>query len=166
VSAGRDLLWGYFFEDVEVGDRIELGATLSEAHLLIAGGAFGDPGPNHLDEEHAAGGRFGTRVVHGPLSMGVMTSVLGQYFGQGIVALRDLSARFLAPVSPGDTLRCRWTVVAREERPHLSGGGLVTLEGAGSVRAGDERTVCLTCEATLAVGSRAVLAGALVERRA
>lgn len=166
MSAGRNLLWGHFFEEVDVGDRIELGTTLSEAHLLLASGAFGDPGPNHLDEEHAAEGRFGTRVVHGPLSMGVMTSVLGQYFGQSIVALRELSARFLAPVHPGDTLRCRWTVVGRDSRPHLGGGGLVSLDGAGSVRAGADRTVCLTCEATLALGSRATLTGALVDRRA
>jgi 3-hydroxybutyryl-CoA dehydratase len=166
VSAGRDLLWGHFFDDVEPGDRIELGTTLGESHLTLAIGAFGDPGPNHLDEEHAAAGRFGTRVVHGPLSMGLMTSVLGQYFGQSIVGLKDFSARFHAPVRPGDTLRCAWTIVSKEPRAHLAGGGLVRLEGEGSVGALGARTVCLACAATLAVGARDALRETLVARRA
>ncbi len=161
---GRDLLWGHFFEDVEVGDRIELGVTLEGAHLILAAGLFGDPGPNHLDEEHAAGGRFGRRVAHGPLSMGIMTSVLGQYFGQSIVALKDFSARFVSPVFPGDTLRCLWTIEEKTPREHLAGGGLVRLEGTGSVRA-DEPRMCLACAATLVVGARAELAPMLSERR-
>jgi 3-hydroxybutyryl-CoA dehydratase len=165
MAARRELLWGWFYEDVEPGCRIELGMTVGEAQLASAVAAFGDPGPNHVDEEHAAAGRFGARVVHGPVSLGVMTSVLGQYFGQSIVALRDLSGQFRSPVYVGDTLRCEWRVVSKKPREKLAGGGLLGMEGAAMVRRDGKLVVCVECEATLAVGARAVLEPMLLERR-
>jgi 3-hydroxybutyryl-CoA dehydratase len=165
MAAERELVWGYFFEDVEPGARMELGMTLEAANVAAALAAFADPGPNHIDEEHAASGRFGRRVVHGTVSLGAMTSVLGQYFGQSIVALRDLSSRFRAPVYLGDTLRCEWTIVSKEPRDHLAGGGLVALSGVGFVRREGDAVTCLSCDATIAIGSRAAIEPALVERR-
>lgn len=167
MSGGEDsdLLWGYFYEDVEPGMRMQLGVTLDPAHVVLAVGLFADPGPNHLDEEHAAGGRFGSRVVHGPLSVGLMTGVLGQYFGQSIVALADLAARFRRPVYPGDTLRCAWTVVDKEPREDLGGGGLVKLGGTASVERDGEDVPCVLCEATLAVGSRSSLGERILKER-
>lgn len=165
MPAGKDLVWGYFFDEIEEGMRFELGITLDMAHVLAAISAFGDPGPNHLDEEHAASGRFGTRVVHGTLSLGAMTSVFGQYFGQSIVALRDISGRFKAPVYVGDTLRCEWTVVRKEPREHLAGGGLLELEGKGMVRREGEFVTCVEASSSIALGARAALEPALVERR-
>lgn len=165
MGTGKELVWGYFFEDVEVGCRLELGITLEAAHVLAATGVFGDPGPNHLDEEHAGAGRFGRRLVPGTLSLGAMTSVFGQYFGQSIVALRDLGSRFRAPVFIGDTLRCEWTVVSMRPREHLAGGGLIELEGRGLVRREGELVVCLEATSAIAIGSRKALEPGLVGRR-
>jgi acyl dehydratase len=97
--------------------------------------------------------------------MGLMTSVLGQYFGQSIVGLKHLDARFHVPVRPGDTLRCQWTITRKDPRPHLSGGGIVHLEGEGAVGRGADRAVCLACTASLAVAARDTLHDGLVARR-
>lgn len=165
MSPPRELLWGLFFEEIEVGDRLELGTTLEAAHVIAATGIFGDPGPNHLDEEHSSIGRFGHRVVPGPLSIGLMTGVLGQYFGQSIVALKYFDAEFNAPVYIGDTLRCLWTVVDKHPRAHLAGGGRVDLRGTGFVQRNSERVLCVSCTSTLAVGARSTLRAALTDRR-
>jgi 3-hydroxybutyryl-CoA dehydratase len=163
--AAGDLVWGYFFEEIEEGSRFELGMTLEMAHVLAATAAFGDPGPNHLDQEHAESGRFGTRIVHGTLSVGVMTSVFGQYFGQSIVALVSMNSRFKAPVYVGDTLRCEWTVTEKQPRDHLAGGGLVVLRGTAMVRREGELVTCVEADSTIAIGSRAELEPTLVARR-
>ena len=46
-------------EDVSIGDREVWTRTITDADVVLYAGLIGDRGPLHLDEEFAAGTRFG-----------------------------------------------------------------------------------------------------------
>lgn len=79
----------------------------------------GDHNPVHVDAEHAARSPFRTRIAHGLLIeslVGGLAWQLGIFEGT-IVALRDVSMRFEAPVVPGDGIRLELVVLEREPAP-------------------------------------------------
>jgi 3-hydroxybutyryl-CoA dehydratase len=78
----------------------------------------GDNHPIHYDEEYARKTRFGGRVTHGLLLMGltaVGASGLSQRLEKSLIAFAEQGCRFLKPVLIGDTLRVDFRV-ARVER--------------------------------------------------
>jgi 3-hydroxybutyryl-CoA dehydratase len=117
------------FSSLEVGEEIWDALTVTEFHVASAAGLFNDPGPNHVNALHADAGRFGARIAHGPLILGIADGVLGNGLGATIVALLEQSARFRAPVRLGDTVITRWTVAAKTEKEAFGGGGIVEFEG-------------------------------------
>jgi acyl dehydratase len=117
---------GPTFEEVRVGDTFSGSMTVTEAHIVIAAGLFGDFAPLHVDEEYAKRTMFGTRIAHGTLTTGIMAGVLsGHYYGTAIGYLEQ-DVRFRGPLLPGDTVTSEWEVLATEAKPRL-GGGIVTL---------------------------------------
>jgi 3-hydroxybutyryl-CoA dehydratase len=118
---------GPHFEDVEVGLTFSDASTVTEAHILLAAGIFGDLAPLHINEEFARGTRFGTRIAHGPLVTGMMAGVLSSYFHGTAIGYLEESVRFLAPVFPGDTVTSEWTVRETTAKPKL-GGGIVAFD--------------------------------------
>jgi acyl dehydratase len=117
------------YSELAVGDELWDTVTVTDAHVLLATAAFNDPGPNHVNALQAATGRFGARVAHGPLLMGIMDGALGNVLGSTIVALLEQGARFRHPTYPGDTVICRWRVVGCVDKPRFEGGGIVTFTG-------------------------------------
>ena len=67
---------GQPFEEVTVGDRFARSTTVTETHIVLAAGLFGDFAPLHVDEEYARESRFGTRIAHGTLTTGIMAAAL------------------------------------------------------------------------------------------
>lgn len=108
---------------LKVGDSAELTKTITDEDVRTFAELTGDHNPVHLDEEYAAGTRFGRRIAHGMLSASLISSVLANELpGRGTVYLSQ-SLRFVAPVFPGDTVTARVTVTkTREDKP------IVTLE--------------------------------------
>ena len=95
---------GVMFEDLAVGQKAELGKTVSEADILMFAAVSMDTNPVHLNAEAAAGTVFKERIAHGMLSAGFISAVLGTVLpGPGTIYLAQ-SLRFRAPVKIGDTV--------------------------------------------------------------
>src|SRR5215210_952246 len=108
---------------LSVGDAAEISRTVTEEDVRAFADLTGDRNPVHLDDEYAAGTRFGRRIAHGMLGASLISAVLANELpGRGTVYLSQ-TLRFNAPVFPGDTVTARVVVKAiREDKP------IVTLE--------------------------------------
>ena len=116
---------GKAFDEVELGETFSTALTVTEAHLVLAAGLFGDFNPLHVDDSHAAKSRFGGRILHGPFTSALVSAPAGMYFHGTAIAYLEHNCRFKAPVRPGDTLRTTWTITERLEKPKHGGGILV-----------------------------------------
>jgi len=85
---------------VTVGDTAKFTKELTEADVEAFAEASGDTNRLHLDEEYAAGTRFGGRIAHGTLVAGVISAALARLPGLVIYLSQDVS--YLGPV-PLDT---------------------------------------------------------------
>jgi 3-hydroxybutyryl-CoA dehydratase len=141
------------YSELAVGDEIWDAVTVTETHVLLAAAVFNDPGPNHINALQAEAGRFGARIAHGPLLIGIMDGALGNVLGSTIVALLDQSAHFRHPAHFGDTVICSWRVTALADKPRFEGGGIVVFAGEAI---NGEGTVLAEMDATLAVADRAL----------
>ncbi|MFQ6014591.1 MAG: MaoC family dehydratase [Anaerolineae bacterium] len=110
------------FNDVEVGHRFSHSVTVTETHLVLAAGLFGDFHPLHTNEEYARRSRYGHRIVHGPLTVGIMAGVLGNYFAGAAGPYLEQTVRFKGPVAPGDTVTTTWEIIEKIPKEKLEGG--------------------------------------------
>jgi len=95
---------GKTIEELQVGDTARFSKTISESDVYLFAGITGDFNPAHVNEDFAKETFFKTRVVHGMLSAGFISTVIGTLLpGPGTVYLRQ-AVSFLAPVKIGDTL--------------------------------------------------------------
>jgi 3-hydroxybutyryl-CoA dehydratase len=122
------LTGGFCFQDVNVGQALEGRLTVTEAHVVLAAGIFGDFAPLYVDAEFAKTTRFGARIAHGALVAGIMAGVLSKSFGRYALEVLEQSAEFKAPVYLGDTVATRWRVKKLTPKADL-GGGVVVLAG-------------------------------------
>ena len=116
---------GKWYDEVAVGERFGTSVTVTETHLVLGSGMFGDFNPLHVDEEFAAKSIFGTRILHGPFTSALIAAPVGMYFARTAVAYLEHNCRFKAPVRPGDTLATEWTVVEKRDKPKHRGGIVV-----------------------------------------
>ena len=116
---------GKWYDEVQVGDSFGDQITVSETHLVLAAGMFGDFNPLHVDEVFAEKSRFGGRILHGPFTSALVSAPVGMYFSGTAIAYLEHACRFKAPVRPGDTLATRWTVTAKSDKPKHAGGIVV-----------------------------------------
>ena len=80
----------------------------------------GDTQPLHLDDNYAAGTRFGQRIAHGALLVGMVSAVLGvEMAGAGTtIVFLGLTVNFVAPVHIGDEVTANCKVISvREDKP-------------------------------------------------
>jgi acyl dehydratase len=116
---------GKAYDETAIGDRFTTSLTVTETHLVLAAGLFGDFNPLHVDEGHAKGSRFGGRILHGPFTSALIASPVGMYFHTTAIAYVEQTCRFKAPVRPGDTLTTTWTIVDKLDKPKHHGGIVV-----------------------------------------
>ncbi len=91
-------------DELEVGDRVSVSKTITEADGAMYIAATGDFGPVHVDEGYASTTRFGERLAPGILVAGICTSVLtAELVGTVGVSIRD-SFWFTGAVRYGDTI--------------------------------------------------------------
>jgi 3-hydroxybutyryl-CoA dehydratase len=127
---------GKAFDEIEVGETFSTALTVTETHLVLAAGLFGDFNPLHVDDAHAAKSRFGGRILHGPFTSALISAPAGMYFHGTAIAYLEHNCRFKAPVRPGDTLRTTWTITERLAKPK-HGGGIVVLRASCANQHGD-----------------------------
>jgi 3-hydroxybutyryl-CoA dehydratase len=98
---------GRTISQLKPGDFAEFSKTVSETDVYMFAGIVGDFNPAHVNEEYAKGTFFKTRIAHGMLAAGFVSSTIGmQLPGPGTVYIsQDL--KFLAPVRIGDTVTAR-----------------------------------------------------------
>ena len=116
---------GKWYDEVAIGDTFGDSLTVTETHLVLGAGMFGDFNPLHVNEEFAKMSRFGGRILHGPFTAAMITSPVGMYFAGTAIAYLEHACRFTAPVKPGDTLTTRWTVLEKLDKPKHRGGIIV-----------------------------------------
>jgi 3-hydroxybutyryl-CoA dehydratase len=136
---------GKWYEETKVGEKFGTSVTVTEAHLVLGAGLFGDFNPLHVNEEFSKRSRFGTRILHGPFTAALVSAPVGMYFAGTAIAYLEHNCKFVAPVKPGDTLATEWTIVERIDKPKHDGGILLlsclsknqrnetVLEGAGKL---------------------------------
>ena len=95
---------GKTIKALKVGDTARIQKTISETDVYLYAGITGDLNPAHVNEEYAKNTFFKTRIAHGMLTAGLISTVLGNKLpGAGSIYLRQ-SVNFLAPVHFGDTI--------------------------------------------------------------
>lgn len=127
---------GKWYDEIGIGERFGTRLTVTETHLVLGAGLFGDFNPLHVDEQFAKRSSFGTRILHGPFTSALISAPVGMYFSGTAIAYLEHACRFKAPVRPGDTLASEWTVTAKLDKPKHRGGILV-LQGAARNQAGE-----------------------------
>lgn len=129
---------GKAYDEIAVGDTFGSAMTVTETHLVLAAGLFGDFNPLHVNEIHGKQSRFGSRILHGPFTSALVSASVGMYFGGTAIAYLEHTCRFKAPVRPGDTLTTNWTITEKQPKPKHRGGIAVL---AGTCRNQDGEVV-------------------------
>ena len=119
---------GKAYDEIAVGDSFGCAMTVTETHLVLAAGLFGDFNPLHTNELHGKQSRFGSRILHGPFTSALVSASVGMYFGGTAIAYLEHTCRFKAPVRAGDTLTTTWTIVEKQPKPKHK-GGIAVLSG-------------------------------------
>ncbi len=98
---------GKTIEELRVGDSAQFSKTVTETDIYLYAGITGDFNPAHVNEAYARKTYFGTRIAHGMLTAGFISTVLGtQLPGPGAIYLRQ-ELTFLGAVKIGDTVTAR-----------------------------------------------------------
>jgi acyl dehydratase len=106
-----------YFEDIEVGAKLNFGRCEVSRDEVIAFASKFDPQPFHLSDEAAAQTHFGRLSASGwhtcamAMSMIVVNFTRLGHAGLGSPGIDEL--RFLRPVYPGDTLRCESEILEK-----------------------------------------------------
>ena len=141
---------GKWYDEIKIGERFGASVTVTETHLVLAAGMFGDFNPLHVDAAFAAKSRFGGRILHGPFSSALVSSPVGMYFSGTAIAYLEHACRFKAPVRPGDTLSTEWTVVEKLDKPKHK-GGICVLRGVAKNQSGE---VAVEADGRILISSR------------
>jgi acyl dehydratase len=141
---------GKWYDEVALGERFGTAVTVTEAHLVLGSGMFGDFNPLHVNEEFSKASMFGTRILHGPFTSALIAAPVGMYFSGTAIAYVEHACRFKAPVRPGDTLTSEWTVTQKLDKPKHK-GGIVVLACACTNQKGE---LVVEAEGKILVASR------------
>jgi 3-hydroxybutyryl-CoA dehydratase len=132
---------GKTFDELQVGDTAEFSKTISESDVYLYAGVTGDFNPAHINEEYAKKTFFETRIVHGMLVGGLISTVIATKLpGPGSIYIRQ-ELNFLAPVRIGDTVTARVEIADMDrEKKRLkmktvcvNQEGITVLDGAAVV---------------------------------
>ena len=100
-------------QDYHVGDRARFTKTVTETDSALFAAISGDFYPIHFNQELAKRTRFGGRIAHGAIAVGLVSTVIGVPLqGPGVCAavIKELHFDFTGPVRFGDTLTAEATV--------------------------------------------------------
>jgi len=127
--------------ELKIGDTAEFAKTVSESDIYLYAGITGDFNPAHINEDYAKNTFFKTRIAHGMLSAGFISTVIGTKLpGTGSIYVKQ-DLRFLAPVRIGDTITARvevMEIIAEKKRVRL-------------------KTTCINQEGTQVLDGKAVV---------
>ena len=132
---------GKTIDELKIGDTAEFSKTVSESDIYQFAGITGDFNPAHMNEEYAKKTFFKSRIAHGMLSAGFISTAIGTKLpGIGSIYIKQ-TLSFLAPVRIGDTITARVEVIE-------------IIDGKNRVRL---KTVCVNQEGTQVLDGEAVV---------
>ena len=103
-----------------VGHVVEFQRTILEADVALFAALSGDRNPLHLNENFVKDTRFGRRLVHGALLVGLISAALTDLTGPGFVYLGQ-EVRYRNPVFVGDSVTVTARVTqTRDDKPIVS----------------------------------------------
>ena len=130
--------------ELKTGDSTSRTMTITDDTVRAFAEVTGDNNPVHLDDDYAAGTRFGRRIAHGMIAAGLISATLANDLpGPGTVYLNQ-TLKFKLPVFPGDTVTATVEVLTvRPDKPIVTlstvcrnQDGEVVLEGEAVVLVG------------------------------
>ncbi len=97
---------------VNIGDKVSVSKTVGEYDVYGFAGITGDFAPNHVNEEYMRQSGYGSRIAHGALLVGYMSTASSAMLSQHAEETPDHIAvslgydkiRFLGAVYIGDTI--------------------------------------------------------------
>jgi len=102
---------GKSIHELKIGDSAQISKTITEEVINDFAKVTGDFNPLHLDQGYAEKTIFKGRIAHGLLSVGLLSSILGNILpGYGTIYLSH-DIKFLAPVRIGDTITAKVEVL-------------------------------------------------------
>ncbi len=128
---------GKSIDELKVGDSAQFSRTITETDINDFARVTGDFNPLHLDQGYAEKTIFKGRIAHGLLSVGLLSSILGNILpGQGTIYLSH-EIKFLSPVRIGDTITAKVEVLelihenhrAKFSKPCTTQDGKLVVDG-------------------------------------
>ena len=108
---------------MKIGDKASLSRRVTEADIEECAKLMQDRNPMHTDEVFAKGHKFGKRIAHGVISLGLISAVLGNKLpGPGTIIL-NMNLKFMAPIFIDDTITAEVEVVGIKDEK-----GVITLK--------------------------------------
>jgi 3-hydroxybutyryl-CoA dehydratase len=102
---------GKSIDELKIGDSAQISKKITETDIADFARATGDFNPIHLDQAYAEKTLFKGRIAHGLLSVGIISTILGNILpGHGTIYLSQ-EVKFLAPVRIGDTITAKVEVM-------------------------------------------------------
>lgn len=95
---------GKTIHELKPGAQAKFSKTISESDVYLFAGISGDFNPVHVNQTYAEGTFFKSRIGHGFLTAGFISTVIGTMLpGLGTIYIRQ-ELNFLAPVYINDTV--------------------------------------------------------------
>ena len=95
---------GKTLHELKPGAHAEFSKTISESDVYLFAGITGDFNPAHINQTYAEATFFKSRIAHGLLTAGFISTVIGTMLpGPGTIYIRQ-ELNFLAPVYINDTI--------------------------------------------------------------
>lgn len=126
---------GKYFEELEPGMTFQhaQGRTVSEADNLLFCGMTMNPQPLHINEDYASRTEFGTRIVNGILTMGLVVGLTVSDLTDGTL-VANLSYDHIVhphPTFHGDTIYVETQVMEKRESKSKPDRGIVRFKHWG-----------------------------------
>lgn len=90
------------FDEIDIGDQASVTRTISDEDIRQCAQLTGDYNPLHVDDTYAVGTRFGRRIAHGVISIGLISSALTRLTPGCAYVSQEI--HFVKPVFIGDTI--------------------------------------------------------------
>ena len=119
------------YEDLTVGETIDLGATRVSKEMIISFATEFDPFPFHLDEEAAKASLLGGLASSGWQTAALTLKMLGDRFLNSVASMGGLGfsdLKWKKPVMVGDTIGGTATIASLRRSRHHPERGIVTMD--------------------------------------
>jgi acyl dehydratase len=135
---------GKYYDELEVGQHIQhdLGRTITEADNVLFSSLTMNTQPLHINEEFARQTEFGTRIVNGIFTLGVVVGITVPDLTQGTIVanLGYENVVHPKPVFHGDTITVETEILSKRDSRSNPQRGIVSMKHIGRNQRGE---VCI-----------------------